>query len=200
MAHTKAVVWDSGYESSPAENDSMTSGDDAIRTLKSEIAGRFDTEHYIGDGLSGNELTKAGLHRPGSACAYVASYANAPAASRDGLIWYDTTNQVFKISSGGVWTQAATPASFNSPVANNSMAIEGVYLFEGFLLSQAVTDGQVPTSPTVKIGTSGCRLPDLVIAGNLSVGGTLTLTGKVSATVLNLSASSGSVAGDIWIV
>jgi hypothetical protein len=88
------VAWN---ENSPADGDNAGQGDDAIRSLKSSIRVGLDGEHVWPSG--GGD---AGVHRLGSARAYVGTQSIVSSAGTDGrLMVTSDTSRLFHVGSAG---------------------------------------------------------------------------------------------------
>lgn len=78
----------------PSGSSAIAQGDDEIRSFKSHMQAWWEQEHYATDGST----TSAGIHKPGSARAFVAasSALSNPTADNDGRLFFATdTNQMF---------------------------------------------------------------------------------------------------------
>lgn len=88
------ITWN---ENSPADGDNAGQGDDAIRSLKTSIRVGLEGEHVWPSG--GGD---AGVHRLGSARAFVGAQSLVSSAGTDGrLMWTSDTSQLFHAGSGG---------------------------------------------------------------------------------------------------
>lgn len=88
------IGWD---ENSPPESASAGLGDDNIRSLKTSVRAGLDGEH-VWPSAGGD----AGVHRLGSARAYVGTQSQVSSAGTDGrLMWASDTSQLYHVGSGG---------------------------------------------------------------------------------------------------
>lgn len=88
------ISWD---ETSPPDASSAGLGDDAIRSLKTSLRGGLEVEH-VWPSATG----EAGVHRLGSARAYVGTQSQVSSSGTDGRIMFaSNTSQFFHVGSGG---------------------------------------------------------------------------------------------------
>lgn len=88
------ILWN---ESSPDGGDSLGLGDNEIRSLKTSLRNGLDAEHVWPSG--GGD---AGVHRLGSARAYVGVQSNVSSTGTDGrLMQTSDTSRLFGVGSGG---------------------------------------------------------------------------------------------------
>lgn len=88
------ILWN---ESSPDGGDSLGLGDNEIRSLKTSLRNGLDAEHVWPSG--GGD---AGVHRLGSARAYVGTQSLVSSSGTDGrLYWASDTSNVFHVGSAG---------------------------------------------------------------------------------------------------
>jgi hypothetical protein len=106
------ATWNANFQTVPTGADTPTMGDDEVRNTRIAIEERMRNEHttFTSDGTGG--VTNADwLHKAGSGVAFYQASApttrtNGVASLIDGLLWYDTTNKMFKVRSGGSWIEA----------------------------------------------------------------------------------------------
>lgn len=88
------ITWN---ENSPADGDNAGQGDDAIRSLKTSVRVGLDSEHVWPSG--GGD---AGVHRLGSARAFVGAQSTVSSSGTDGrLMWTSDSSRLFHVGSGG---------------------------------------------------------------------------------------------------
>lgn len=103
--------------STPTDSDLVGQGDDVIRSVKSNVQGMLDAEHFF-PSVGG----AAGAHRRGSARVFVGPSSQVSSADTDGrLMWNSTTSQLNYLSSntsiviGGRYAAHVEQGIFNNP-------------------------------------------------------------------------------------
>jgi len=93
-----AVTWDAAFEAIPANSETVSLGDDAIRNFKLEVRERTEEEHCWATPGTGCPVTDNGFHRTGSAACFSQNAApttlanpaaTALAANHVGRCWVD---------------------------------------------------------------------------------------------------------------
>lgn len=101
--------------STPTDSDLVGQGDDVIRSVKSNVQGMLDAEHFFPSGGGA-----AGAHRRGSARVFVGTSSQVSSADTDGrLMWNTSTNQLnyLNSSSSVILGGAAVPHVVSRPSA-----------------------------------------------------------------------------------
>jgi len=186
----------------PSDQSSAALGAAEFRSLKSFMQAWWEEEHYGTDGSSGS----AGMHKVGSARAYVGSADSMP-TPREGAIFFDPDERgIYVGESGTTWRKIAGENSSWSWKAQHEFVAES------------------PTSVLISTRTSGDSHPEFAIRadglmgwgsgdttqdvwlyredpGVLTVDGTLKLSSlSISAvTVDTVQASNASIAGPIYV-
>jgi len=136
------IGWD---EDAPADGDAASSGDDAIRSMKTNIAGGLSTSMYW-PGTGGGSAASAGIMKPGAARTFYAA-ESAVSAAQDGQLMYasDTSRLWYVGSTGPVYLggQYGIEAATN-PKAGARWHLDSGASYNGGNIPFNVTYGAAP--------------------------------------------------------
>lgn len=132
--------WDNA---TPAGSESVSLGDDRIRSLKTSVQQVLDAEHVFG--ASGGAGT--GIHRPGSAMAAVGTQSLVSSADTEGRIFYasDTSRLFATPSNGTVFIGGPTVISAGS--FPGGLPQRAIWVEDFGLADSALGNGQTITFP-----------------------------------------------------
>jgi len=91
------IGWD---EAAPADGDAASSGDDAIRSLKTNISGGLGTSMYW-PGTAGDSAASAGVMLPGAARTFYAAESAVSAAQDGQLMYASDTSRLYYVGTTG---------------------------------------------------------------------------------------------------
>lgn len=91
------IGWD---EDAPADGDAASSGDDAIRSMKTNIAGGLSTSMYW-PGTGGGSAASAGIMKPGAARTFYAAESAVSAAQDGQLMYASDTSRLWYVGTTG---------------------------------------------------------------------------------------------------
>jgi len=188
------IGWD---ENVPADTESVSLGDDRIRSLKTSLRQGLDVEHFWPS--AGGD---AGVHRVGSARAYVGTQSQVSSSGLEGrLMFASDTSRFFHVGSGGTVylggprnIEASDPPGGTAPQRHYWQEEWGVVTLDGTISSSSSIGVTIPNS-----GYSG--LP-YVFANIVSTGappvGRVAIGGLTSSSFYILATDSPSVYTVNW--
>lgn len=153
------IGWD---ETAPQDSESAGLGDDRIRSLKTSLRQGLDAEH-VWPSAGGD----AGVHRLGSARAYVGTQSQVSSSGTDGrIMWVSDTSRLFHVGSDGT-NYIGGMRGISAGAIPGSIPQRAIWVEE---FGQAVTGSG--GSVTVTIPNSGYSNPPFVfISGYTTVTG-----------------------------
>ena len=140
------IGWD---EAAPADGDAASSGDDAIRSLKTNISGGLGTSMYW-PGTAGDSAASAGVMLPGAARTFYAAESAVSAAQDGQLMYASDTSRLYYVGTTGpnyIGGQFGVDHALH-PVAGNRWHLASGASYNGGLISYGVTYGAAPTVVT----------------------------------------------------
>ena len=156
------VGWD---EAAPADGDAASSGDDALRSLKTNISGGLSTSMYW-PGTGAGSAASAGIMKPGAARTFYGAESAVSAAQNGQLMYASDTSRLWYVGTSGpvyLGGQYGIEAASNPKAGARWQMASGVSR-NGGLIPFGVTYG-APPQVTISAVTSG------------SVGGISVVTG-----------------------
>lgn len=91
------IGWD---ENAPANGDAASAGDDAIRSLKTNVSGGLGTSMYW-PGTAGGSAASAGIMKPGAARTFYAAESAVSAAQDGQLMYASDTSRLWYVGTTG---------------------------------------------------------------------------------------------------
>lgn len=91
------ISWD---ENAPADGDAASAGDDALRSLKTNISGGLGTSMYW-PGTAGGSAASAGIMKPGAARTFVGNESAVSAAQAGQLMYASNTSRLWYVGVDG---------------------------------------------------------------------------------------------------
>lgn len=136
------VAWD---ENAPADTDNASAGDDAIRSLKTNISGGLGTSMYW-PGTGGGSAASAGIMKPGSGRVFYATESKVSAAQDGQLMYASDTSRLWYVGTTGplyLGGQYGIESSANPGEGSRWQLCSGVG-GNAALISYGVTYGAAP--------------------------------------------------------
>lgn len=163
------IGWD---ESTPADTESLSQGDDRIRSLKTSLRQGLSAEHTWPS--AGGD---AGIHLLGSARAYVGSQSLVSSSGTDGrLMWASDSSRFFHVGSGGTSliggsrvVSVGTTAGFTYPQRHQWIEEFGLAQVTGFTATVTIPNSGYSGVPFVFLTQNEPGSTVYVRAGALSV-------------------------------
>ena len=190
-----AIAWD---EAAPANTDNAGTGDDVLRSLKTNIAGGLSQSMYW-PGTGGGSTASAGQMKPGAARTFFAAQSLVSANSDGCLMVASDTSRLFGVGSTGstFFGGARSIEHATLPLGNTRWVVSGQTVPNGTNTALPVTFNTVPhvtLSLLTSATTYGAAVISALTAGGVTVdvyraGGAAYASGVWSVYVL----SSGTV-------
>jgi hypothetical protein len=182
----------------PSGQSRISNGDDEIRSVKSFMQAWWEQEHYA----TGGSAASAGVHRHGSARAFVGttSQLSNPTGDNEGRLFFTSDNTGLRVASGGTWkpvTNAITLASsqtwtalqeFDGGIQASNLSVEGS--FSGWISYSTFTDLASIASNNVTSWVATDGNASLASAGDFCI---FNSSAKDAFTILTARASNGSI-------